>query len=68
MKFWDDIVLRTERLILTLISKQWLVFFIATALLVCKFIPAEVWAFQASFIIGANVLQKKSGMTPDGAK
>ena len=58
MNFWPRFIDRNERLILTLVSKQWLVFFIATALLVKKLIPAEVWAFQASFIIGANVLQK----------
>lgn len=56
---------RNQRLILTLVSKQWLVFFMATALLLMNYIPAEVWAFQASFIIGANVFQKKLGMTPE---
>jgi hypothetical protein len=54
---------RNERLILTLISKQWLVFFMATVLLIFKYIPSEVWAFQASFIIGANVLQKMKGVS-----
>lgn len=64
MNFWDKFKDRNKRLILTLISKQWVVFFIATILLVLGYIPAEVWAFQASFIIGANVAQKKFGMEP----
>ena len=54
---------RNERLILTLISKQWLVFFIGTALLIFKYVTAEVWVFLASFCIGAGIFQKVTGTT-----
>ncbi len=49
---------RICRLILTIISKQWLVFFIGTVLLTRSLITAEVWVFLASVVIGANVFQK----------
>ena len=60
--FWNKLVDRFQRLCLTIVSKQWVVFGIATALLIYGFIGAEVWSFQACFIIGANVFQKYKGV------
>ncbi len=65
MGFWAQFHKRNTRLILTLVSKQWLVFFIGTALLWFKCITAEVWVVLASVVIGANVFQKWQGVQPD---
>lgn len=63
MSFWKQFVDRNERLVLTLISKQWLVFFIGTALLYMKLITSEVWMFLACYVIGVNVFQKYKGVS-----
>lgn len=62
MKFIYDIINRSQRLIITLISKQWLVFFLGTYLLVHTFITAEVWFMLAGVVIGVNVFQKLKGV------
>jgi hypothetical protein len=56
-------IARIHRLILTLISKQWLVFFIGTWLLWNKCITPEVWVVLASVVIGVNVYQKAKGVS-----
>ena len=60
--FWTQFYNRTTRLILTLISKQWLGFFIATALLVYKCITPEVWVVAFGAVVISNVAQKKMGV------
>ena len=67
MNFWSQFKERNARLILTLISKQWLVFFIGTGLLITKFITAEVWTFLACYVIGTNVFQKYKGVQSGGS-
>ena len=65
MKFWQALIARSQRLILTLISKQWLGFFIATALLVYKCITPEVWVVAFGAVVVSNVVQKKVGTTDE---
>jgi hypothetical protein len=67
MNFWSQFRNRNARLILTLISKQWLVFFIGTWLLWNKCITPEVWVVLAGVVIGANVFQKWQGVQSDPA-
>lgn len=67
MNFWTKFVQRNQRLILTIISKQWLVFFLGTALLVKGYITAEVWFMLAGVVIGVNVFQKLKGVSSDVA-
>lgn len=55
---------RIERLIITVISKQWLVFLIGTILLWNKCITPEVWVVLAGIVIGSNVAQKIAGLAP----
>lgn len=62
MNFLKHLMQRNERLILTLISKQWLVFFLGTWLLVRGFITAEVWFMLSGVVIGVNVFQKVRGV------
>lgn len=63
--FWRKFLFRNKRLILTLISKQWLGFFIATWLIWNECITPEVWAVAFGIVVGANVIQKKAGLTPE---
>ena len=63
MSFASDIKTRSTRLILTVISKNWLVFALGTGLLCKKLITAEVWLVLASVVIGVNVLQKAKGIS-----
>lgn len=65
--FLHKFMQRNERLILTLISKQWLVFFLGTVLLIRNYINAEVWLMLASVVIGANVFQKVKGVANVGS-
>lgn len=64
--FCSKFAQRNERLVLTLISKKWLVFWIATALLVTGYIGEQTWAAYAAFAVGAEVLQRVKGVTPGG--
>ena len=57
--FWIQFYNRNTRLVLTLVSKQWLGFFIATWLVWNKAITPEVWAVAFGCVIAANVVQKK---------
>lgn len=50
---------RCHRLILTLISKKWVGFFMATWLLIHKFIPAEIWVIAFGIAVGGDITQKK---------
>lgn len=62
MRFFRAVLLRIDRLILTLLSKQWLVFGLGTYLLIGGFITAEVWFMLAGVVIGVNVFQKIKGV------
>ena len=66
MNFLSQFIARNQRLILTLISKQWVVFFLGTVLLVRGFVTAEVWLMLASVVIGVNVFQKIKGVANVG--
>lgn len=60
--FWIKFLDRNERLILTLVSKQWLGFFIATGLLVAGCITPEVWVVAFGAVVVSNVVQKQLGL------
>ena len=62
MRFFKAMRLRIERLLLTVVSKQWTVFGLGTYLLVDGFITAEVWFMLAGVVIGVNVFQKIKGV------
>ena len=62
--FWRQFYNRNCRLLLTLVSKQWLVFFIGTGLLIRQLVTAEVWLILAGIVIGVNVAQKHLGLDP----
>jgi O-antigen/teichoic acid export membrane protein len=63
--FWNQFINRNQRLILTLVSKQWLGFGIATGLLMGKYLSDQVWVLAFGIAVGANVFQKVKGI---GAK
>lgn len=67
MIFLKQLWQRIERLILTLISKQWLVFFMGTWLLLNKCITPDVWVVLASVVIGVNLFQKYKGVDDGNA-
>lgn len=58
MSFYKDFRDRNQRLILTMISKQWLGFYIATILLWYKTITPEVWASSFLIVVSSDVVQK----------
>ena len=62
MRFFKAMWLRIERLLLTVVSKQWAVFGLGTYLLIGGFITAEVWFMLAGVVIGVNVFQKIKGV------
>jgi len=63
MRFFKAMWLRIERLLLTVISKQWAVFGLGTYLLIGGFVTAEVWFMLAGVVIGVNVFQKIKGIS-----
>jgi hypothetical protein len=63
MDFLKSLVARFQRLTLTLVSKQWVVFFLGTYLLMNKFIADQVWFMLAGVVIGVNVFQKLKGVS-----
>lgn len=62
MLFAKEVWFRIKRLVLTVISKQWVVFVLGTHLLVKGYITAEVWFMLAGVVIGVNVFQKLKGI------
>lgn len=60
--FWNKFLDRNQRLILTLVSKQWLGFGISTGLLMGKYISDQVWVLAFGVVVGANVFQKVKGV------
>ena len=65
MNFWEKFKNRNQRLALTLISKNWLGFFIATALLVGGYITDQVWLIAFGIAVGVNVFQKAKGISDE---
>lgn len=66
--FWKDTKHRVRRLWASVISKKWLAFFMATALLWFGKIDGTIWAAAMAIAVGASSYEKASGVPPDMPK
>lgn len=63
--FWKDTKHRVRRLWASIISKKWLAFFMATALLWSGKIDGSIWVIALGVAVGASSLEKIKGVLPD---